>query len=157
MGFNSAPGLGNTSQPTPEKPQEISPEAQKAKEVTSFLNEDFEITNGIEVEENGEKSSIPLHAESMHPVSPMTWNRNGDVVAAVSPNGNLFVAPWTKRTEDKLTSLGFKKDEEIGVPLSRGQMPVHSEIKNRWLSKLGSASRENKLIEEEGKINSTEG
>jgi hypothetical protein len=72
----------------------------------------------------------------------MTWNRNNNTLAAVSPDGHIMATPWSKRIEDRLRSLSFRRDESMAVPLSNGEMPAHPDVRKRWEEKQTKAKRE---------------
>ena len=117
-------------------------EERRIQEAREFLRE-WQLAEGLQVDDGGEKRVVHGHTPE-HPNYPMTWNRNHDTLAAVGPDGKLFVTPYTSAAENKLRSLGFSQ-ENLGVPLSNNEMPSHPDVKERWLAAQQKAKREKEL------------
>lgn len=117
-------------------------EERRMQEAGELLRE-WQLAEGLQVEDGGEKRVVQSPTPE-HPNYPMTWNRNNDTLAAVGPDGKLFVAPYTSAAEHKLHSLGFRK-ESLGVPLSNNEVPANPSVRERWENALAKAKREKEL------------
>ena len=139
-GINSAPDLGATS-----RLNQKTIEEKRIQEATEFLKSNFEIATGLQIDTgNKEEKKFVPGPDPNHPIYPMKWNRHHDTVAAVSPNGELMIAPWTQKLENRLRSLSFTKEEGMGVPMSNNEMPIHPDVRRRWEDRQARAFRENR-------------
>lgn len=134
MGIDSWPKLkkddgGAVSKKLEEQQRQL--ELKRKREINEFLgNKWLHIGRGlmgVQAEWSGQKRQIEAG-----PGKPKTWNRNGDTLAATGLDGALFVTPYAESVHKKLESMGFEKDESLGVPMSHGEKPITSDFKEGW-------------------------
>ena len=126
-------------------------ERRRLEEAEEFLKNSWELAEGLEYEESGQKKYIQKAWTPEHPAYPLTWNRHHDTLAAIGADGRLYVTPWTQKKEDQLRSLFNNRDESLGVPFSGNEMPAHPDVRRRWEEKQLEAKSEKERAEEERK------
>jgi hypothetical protein len=85
------------------------------------------------------------------------WNQNGNVIALVAEGGKMFIAPASEALVKKLQESVLKKDENMGVPMSHGEVPVHPAVRERWDNATAEAAHEDKLAKEKRAAENPEG
>jgi hypothetical protein len=115
-------------------------------EVQEFLTSKWlRVGEGIQAEWSGEGQTVEGRPETL----PETWNRNGDTLAAVGLDGELYVTPFSDSVYQGLNALGFTKDERLGVPLFHDEEIATEESREKW-SRLRSLARIERIAQGKG-------
>ena len=86
--------------------------------------------------------SKPTAVKEPMDIPRMTWNRSGNVIAAVDESGKMFITPASEDLRSQLSEAGFTHDERLGVPFSHNEKPVHPDAAARWQSAIDSRNRQ---------------
>lgn len=149
MGFESMPQPKKVEKdPTTLKieEQERRLRLERQRETQEFLRNKWAGFKDVLVEWGGERKIVKAP-----PGSPMTWNRNNETLAAVGPDGNVYVTPATESALKKLEELGFNRDSSMGVPMSNMETPISSDFKEVWERLQRLARMERAAVEREQK------